>query len=635
MLCTLKTKLIKNVYLISLVLFFCLFISNLAFAQSFSDVPPDYWAYNQIEALKTAGIVGGYSDGTYHPEEQVTRSQMAVFIQRAKGLPLYTGSQIFPDVLSTYWAFGQIGACYQDRIVGGYTDGTYKPEAVVTRDQMAVFLCRAAKLDTSIYNPANSATWAVNFTDVPTTHWAWKEIQAVGSAQVAFGFDPTTYGPTLPVTRAQMAVFMCRAFNVKAVNTTDTTPPSVNITSPLNGATVANTVSIQASASDDVAVMKFGFYIDNILALTDSKTPYEYSWDTKDYSDGTHAIKVIAYDTSYNSATAQISLTVDNSNSLKILSITPTDGSNFLAGVGINIQPSVQNPQARPLQYQFSIGGTIKQVWSSASSYLWQTSAADTATVSIKCEVRDDIGGSDFQILTYRILNPTIAQILQRLADNYALIQDFKADMTLSSTLDGSGFGQTEYCKYYFKAPGKEKTESFTDSTRATKTEAIIIDGSNMHLIDTVRHIIQPVDLLAEAGINSAQFNQMDIYYNQANFLSNHTVTMNSANTNYLNCIVALDAIPKTANNLYTKLELYIDYNKGLLAKLVHRKNDELPQSVETMETKQMVNGAWTASKFRKVPNLTAGNFIVTINYDNLQINTGLTDQDFDPTKQY
>jgi len=630
-----KAKLLKKFSLISLALFFCLFTFSSAFAQSFSDVPPDYWAYNQIEALKTTGIVAGYSDGTYHPEEQVNRAQMAVFIQRAKGLPLYTGSQLFPDVPVGYWAFGQIGACYQDHIVGGYTDGTYKPEAVVTRDQMAVFLCRAAKLDTSIYDPANSATWAVNFTDVPITNWAWKEIQAVAGAQVAFGFSPTTYAPTMAVTRAQMAVFMCRAFNVKAVETTDITPPSTNITSPANGATVANTVSIQASGSDNVAVMKLGFYLDDVLVLTDVKTPYEYNWDTKDYSDGAHTLKVIAYDTSYNSATTQISITVDNSNSLKILSITPADGSNFLAGAGINIQPSVQNPQSRPLQYQFSIGGTIKQVWSSTSSYPWQTTASDTGTVSVKCEVRDDIGGSDFQTLTYRILNPTIAQILQKLADNYALIQDFKADMVLSSTLDGSSFGQTEYCRYYFKAPGKEKTESFTDFSRATKTEAIIIDSSNMYLIDTVRHIIQPVDLLAEAGINSTQFSQMDLYYNQANFLSNHTVTANSANTDYVNCIVALDAIPKVANTLYTKLELYIDYNKGLMVKLVHRKNDELPQSVEAIETKQMVNGAWATSKFRKVPNLTAGNFIVTINYDNLQVNTGLTDQDFDPTKQY
>jgi len=442
----LRTKTNKAVTLGGLVLFFCLFFT-IVFAQSFTDVAPDYWAYNHIEAAKVAGLVSGYPDGSYHPEEQVTRAQMAVFLQRAKGLPLYSGAQIFTDVPATYWAFGQIGAVYQAGIVLGYAngDGTsrYDPEGLVTRAQMAVFLTRAIRLDTSIYNPADSSTWAANFTDVTTTYWAWKEIQAVVGAKIALGYSATTYAPEEKVTRAQMAVFMCRAFNIQVFSPTklssfvtssseyssnydhntldnntftfwqgntnaspwwlrydlgsnynlsyitilwnkdrgstnydlqissdgtswttaysglstptsttnpvkvtleltgrigryvriyiktakssypiiyetyiygykitDATLPTISITSPVNNAFVSGTTSIQATATDNVSVMKVEFYLDNALVLTDPKAPYVYSWDTTKYAYGQHTIKTVAYDTTYNSKTAQIDVCI-------------------------------------------------------------------------------------------------------------------------------------------------------------------------------------------------------------------------------------------------------------------------------------------------------------------------------------
>jgi len=54
---------------------------------SFTDVATDYWAYKYIEYAVEANIVGGYEDGTYHPEYVCTRDQMAVYIARAFNLP--------------------------------------------------------------------------------------------------------------------------------------------------------------------------------------------------------------------------------------------------------------------------------------------------------------------------------------------------------------------------------------------------------------------------------------------------------------------------------------------------------------------------------------------------------------------
>jgi len=95
----------------------------------------------------------------------------------------------------------------------------------------------------------------------------------------------------------------------------DTTPPSVSITSPSNGATVSGTVSVQASASDNVGVSKVEFYIDNILKSTDTASPYSYSWDTTGYANANYDIKAIAYDAAGNTDTDIITVTVDNGGS--------------------------------------------------------------------------------------------------------------------------------------------------------------------------------------------------------------------------------------------------------------------------------------------------------------------------------
>jgi len=115
---------------------------------SFTDVPTDYWAFNHIEYCRAEGIVQGYWDG-YHPLEPINRAQAAVFSARTmaggeSGLADYTppAESPFSDVAVDFWAYKYIGYCYDHDLVGGYPDGTYHPDEVLTRAQMAVFIAR-------------------------------------------------------------------------------------------------------------------------------------------------------------------------------------------------------------------------------------------------------------------------------------------------------------------------------------------------------------------------------------------------------------------------------------------------------------------------------------------------------------
>jgi hypothetical protein len=119
---------------------------------TFPDVGATHWALRHIEYAVAQGVVAGYDDGNYHPEYEVTRDQMAVYVARAlvapsgeAGLADYVPAdpRNFPDVPDTFWAYKHIEYCVEHDVVNGYEDGYYYPDIVVTRDQMAVYVARA------------------------------------------------------------------------------------------------------------------------------------------------------------------------------------------------------------------------------------------------------------------------------------------------------------------------------------------------------------------------------------------------------------------------------------------------------------------------------------------------------------
>jgi hypothetical protein len=89
-------------------------------------------------------------------------------------------------------------------------------------------------------------------------------------------------------------------------------PPVVTITSPGNGDTVSGTVTIRANAADDKGISKVEFYIDNVKKSMDTASPYKYTWNTTEYANGSHVLKVTAYDTSNQTNEDEISVTVNN-----------------------------------------------------------------------------------------------------------------------------------------------------------------------------------------------------------------------------------------------------------------------------------------------------------------------------------
>src|SRR5262249_7081457 len=80
----------------------------------------------------------------------------------------------------------------------------------------------------------------------------------------------------------------------------DTTPPATSITAPANGATVSASVTVTASATDNVGVARVEFYLDGLLKSTDTASPYSWTWDTTTASNGSHTLTTQAYDAAGN-----------------------------------------------------------------------------------------------------------------------------------------------------------------------------------------------------------------------------------------------------------------------------------------------------------------------------------------------
>jgi hypothetical protein len=186
---------------------------------SFADVSSSYWAWSEIERLYAAKFTTGCSIDplAYCPERSVTRAEMAVFIERgihgAAYIPPTGIGTVFTDVPLSYWDVDWIEKLYVDHITSGcrISPLIYCPERSITRAEMAVFLLKTEH--GADYNPP-AATGI--FTDVPTSYWDADWIEQLYAEEITGGcsLSPMSYCPESPVTRAEMAVFLVRTFNL-------------------------------------------------------------------------------------------------------------------------------------------------------------------------------------------------------------------------------------------------------------------------------------------------------------------------------------------------------------------------------------------------------------------------------------
>ena len=135
--------------------------------KALADIRTTDWYFDSFKTLINAGIITGYGDGTYRPNEGVTRAQAVTMIARLKGLQPKQGG--FKDVPANAWYAGYAGALKEAGIVVGYEDGSFGGDRVITRAEIIAMINRAFNI------PKKQSRKA--FSDLPENHWAYEDIQ--------------------------------------------------------------------------------------------------------------------------------------------------------------------------------------------------------------------------------------------------------------------------------------------------------------------------------------------------------------------------------------------------------------------------------------------------------------------------
>ena len=177
----------------------------------------------------------------------------------------------------------------------------------------------------------------------------------------------------------------------------DTTPPTVSLTAPSNGATVAGTVSISANASDNIGIVGVQFMVDGaILAAEDTAPPYSVVWNTSTTSAGSHTLTAVARDAAGNStAAASVAVVVDNADTqAPSVSLTaPANGTTAVGSVAVTANAS-DNVGVVGVQFKLDGGNLGTEVTTSPYGRTWDSRTASNGTHSLTAVARDAAGNT-------------------------------------------------------------------------------------------------------------------------------------------------------------------------------------------------------------------------------------------------
>lgn len=184
----------------------------MAYNKTFADIQ-EHWAKEDIELMAARWIARGMTETTFEPEGQVTRAQFAALLTRSLGIAeAKEGQSPFKDVASGDWFYGAVLAAYEAGLVKGYEDGTFRPDANITREEMATMVARGLayagkKVDVS----GKVDTLLAKFTDRnQISAWAREAAAIAVQEGIVKGRTATTYVPKANATRAESTVMLKR-----------------------------------------------------------------------------------------------------------------------------------------------------------------------------------------------------------------------------------------------------------------------------------------------------------------------------------------------------------------------------------------------------------------------------------------
>lgn len=259
-------KLRKSNFLIIALFLMTIFLASSAASAAGAQTPPDiigHWAQGPIESMLAQGIASGYPDGTYGPDNQITRAEFCSMINRAFKFTAEVDINYW-DVKPGDWYYNDIAKARAAGYMAGDANGTMRPNDPINRQEMAVIIDQLLKLD------HNGVEILSGFSDWPNISvWARNAVAAVVEAGYMSGDTNGTFNPLQPASRAMAATVLNGVIN------NPPTPP----TTPIDQGSTSSGGSSGGSSSGSED--HHGPFIVNIFApnLIISQVGSTYTYD--------------------------------------------------------------------------------------------------------------------------------------------------------------------------------------------------------------------------------------------------------------------------------------------------------------------------------------------------------------------
>ncbi|WP_142927229.1 S8 family serine peptidase [Bacillus sp. PK3_68] len=168
------------------------------------DVALDKWYNRFITYLYHEGVMKGYSNGEIRPERSILRSEAAILLGGALGLDGTKKDTRFKDVTAAVSSSGYIESLAEAKIISGFPDGTFRPNEPVTRAEMAILIAKA-------YHIAGEQTGP--FKDINSKVTGYEYINGLAAKKIISGFEDGTFRPSTAINRAGFAAFLAKTTN--------------------------------------------------------------------------------------------------------------------------------------------------------------------------------------------------------------------------------------------------------------------------------------------------------------------------------------------------------------------------------------------------------------------------------------
>lgn len=170
-----------------------------------------HWAQEAIDDMGSRMVVDGIDAERYAPDSEITRAEFAAIIVRGLGLKQEPGAGLFPDVPAAAGYNGSVNAASRNGLISGFEDGTFRPDEHVTREQAMTIIAKAMQLTgltDKLSASSEEAALSIFYDHAAISKWAAGGIAASVQAGIVSGRDGGKLSPLSYMTRAEVAVIV-------------------------------------------------------------------------------------------------------------------------------------------------------------------------------------------------------------------------------------------------------------------------------------------------------------------------------------------------------------------------------------------------------------------------------------------